>query len=531
MKRYLNNPLFCSLSAAICLWAGWPSSPIFPFLFLGMALFLRTAKLLIEEKAKGFRFFGILYLGLLLWNILCTWWIYYATLGGVLMAVFANAALMTIPFFIYRLATLAKVEKLSLLAFLLSWLGFEYIHHNWSLSWPWLTLGNALSKFPWVIQWYEYTGTAGGSLWVLALAVLIFKLFLATDAKKILALAALLIAPIFLSIFIGKKAEKNLLKNHEEIEVVVLQPNFNTFSQKSRSGEAFIPYEEQLQIMLAASKKELTLNTKFLVWPETAISGSNRESLFYRSEEYSVLKEFLSAYPNLSLVAGIDSYEICKNQENPTQFASFSEYVGFYEPYNAALLMSKDTMAFYHKSKFVPGAEQVPFAWLIKPIEILLGGVGFGHFFGQETQTPFAAVSGEKAAPGICYESIFGEHMSKFVANNAQLIFIITNDDWWHDTEGHRQHFDYARLRAIETRIPIARSANTGFSGFFDALGRDYEKTSYRENACIKKIISLPKAGKKTFYTSYGDYIGKTALYLTALLLVSFLVKRYTPKL
>ena len=232
MKALLNKPLFTSILAAFCLWAGWPSSPAFPLLFVGMAFFLRTAYVLVEQRASGFRYFGVLYVGLLLWNVLCTWWIYYATLGGVLMAVIANSALMTIPFFCYRLAIKAKVPKLAVFFFLLSWLGFEYIHHNWSLSWPWLTLGNALAKFPGIIQWYEYTGTAGGSFWVLMMAIVLFSII--SEFKKIQlgTLAALFVLPMLISVLIESQAKSRLEGNKKKIEVVVLQPNYNTFFLK-----------------------------------------------------------------------------------------------------------------------------------------------------------------------------------------------------------------------------------------------------------------------------------------------------------
>jgi apolipoprotein N-acyltransferase len=491
---------------------------------------LKTANILIEQEASSWRFFKVMYLGLLLWNVLCTWWIYYATLGGVLMAVIANSALMTIPFFCYRLSIKAKVPKLAAFFFLLSWMGFEYIHHNWSLSWPWLTLGNGLAKIPSIIQWYEFTGTGGGSLWILLLSLVVFSMLVKFKKSQVIFLVVLFIVPILISLTIRASVKSELAQNKKKVEVVALQPNFNTYTQKSRNGDYFIPYDEQLEHMISASEKMLSQETEFLVWPETAISGSNRESFFYRNGEYKTLKNFLIRYPNLTLVAGIDSYEICKDQENPTQFASYSDYVGYYEPYNAAIMMTKDSMAFYHKSKFVPGAEQVPFPWLIKPIELLLGGVGFGHFFGQEEQIPFESIHEYKAAPSICYESIFGEHMTQFVKNGADILFVLTNDDWWHDTEGHRQHFDFARMRAIENRISLVRSANTGFSGFIDALGEDSQKTIYRHEACIIEKVAVKKEPILTFYAKYGDYLGKTALYIAVLLLISLLVKRFTPK-
>jgi apolipoprotein N-acyltransferase len=530
MRDLFEKPLFWSILGALLLFAGWPSSPLFPLLFVGMACFLMAANLMILQKASSWKYFGVLFLGLLTWNITATWWIYHATLGGMIMAVVGNSILMSIPFVMMKLAHQVKIPKLALLSFVLSWLCYEYIHHNWSLTWPWLTLGNGLAKFPILIQWYEYTGTAGGSLWILLINAIIFSCIININKTKIILGAATIVLPVLVSLMIYKNRSGLLEMNKRNSEVVVLQPNLNTYTQKSRSGENFMPYEEQLQMMIEASKTQVSTTTEFLVWPETAISGSNRESQFKNDDIYKELKLFLSAYPKLTLIAGFDSYEICEDQNNPSEFASYHENVGYYEPYNTALMMNKDSVSFYHKSKFVPGAEQIPFPWLIEPIELILGGVGFGQFVGQAEQISFSNKDGIKVVPSICYESIFGEHTGKFVQNGAELIFVVTNDDWWHDTEGHRQHFDYARLRAIETRLSVARSANTGFSGFIDALGNVSQKTDYRENACIKRNLDLELIHDKTFYVNHGDYLGKTASYIMALLLLSFLVKRLTPK-
>ena len=527
MKKTLQNPYFLSFLGAFLLWAGWPSSYLFPLLFMGMAAFLLSAKQMIVRGFKGPKYFLVLFLGLLLWNVATTWWIKNATWSGMIMAVIGNTLLMYLPFLAYRWGHKAKVEKLAMLTFVSCWLAYEYLHHNWSLSWPWITLGNGMAKFPSLVQWYEYTGTGGGSLWILLANVLLFNMVDKSmfGKAKWTKLGLLIVLPMLVSFLVKfKYSDSNNDVPFQTSEVVVLQPNFNTYTQKSRWGADYIPLKEQCFRMIEASKTQLTQSTEFLVWPETAISGNHQESDFSNSTVFHMLHQFLLSYPNLTLVSGVDTYEFCTDQNNPTQYASYTSRGGHYEPYNASLMMTKDTIAFYHKSKFVPGAEQVPFPWLIKPLEMLLGGVGFGHYFGQEKQEPFVSSKGTKASSGICYESIYGEHMAEFVNNGAQIQFVITNDDWWHDTEGHRQHYDYARLRVIESRKPLARSGNTGFSGFFDILGNDTQKTDYRVDACIKQELQLNNY--VTYYSKHGDFIGRTAAFFSVCFLLSVLVKR-----
>ena len=135
----------------------------------------------------------------------------------------------------------------------------------------------------------------------------------------------------------------------------------------------------------------------------------------------------------------------------------------------------------------------------------------------QNERTVLNEKHGYKIAPAICYESVYGEFMSKYVHNGANLICIITNDGWWKKTPGHKQHMNYARLRAIETRTWVARSANTGISCFIDPYGNVIEPQPYDTNAAIK--LSVPIDNTKTFFVKYGDILSKTMVVISIFIL------------
>ena len=120
-----------------------------------------------------------------------------------------------------------------------------------------------------------------------------------------------------------------------------------------------------------------------------------------------------------------------------------------------------------------------------------------------------------KIAPAICYESIYGGFMRKFVKNGANVICVITNDGWWKNTPGHIQHFNYARLRAIENNCWVIRSANTGISAFINPNGQAYSPQPYGEMAVIKMDIPIQNQ-ELTFYSKYGDWLSYLMLVLTA---------------
>jgi apolipoprotein N-acyltransferase len=97
--------------------------------------------------------------------------------------------------------------------------------------------------------------------------------------------------------------------------------------------------------------------------------------------------------------------------------------------------------------------------------------------------------------------------MSKYIRRGANLICIITNDGWWGNTPGHRQHMNYARLRAIETRTWIARSANTGISCFIDPYGTVINPLPWDVADAIRLNISIREQDGQTFFVRYGDIL------------------------
>ena len=100
----------------------------------------------------------------------------------------------------------------------------------------------------------------------------------------------------------------------------------------------------------------------------------------------------------------------------------------------------------------------------------------------------------------ICYESIFGESISRSFQNRSQCLFIITNDGWWKDSPGYKQHLSYSRLRAIENRKNIVRSANTGVSAVINYKGEILESVEYGVEGFIKTKVGV---NEKKHFTCY----------------------------
>ena len=133
-----------------------------------------------------------------------------------------------------------------------------------------------------------------------------------------------------------------------------------------------------------------------------------------------------------------------------------------------------------------------------------------------------------KVAPVICYESIYGEYVTGYVSNGANLLAIITNDGWWNTSQGHKQHLSLAKLRAVETRKSISRSANTGISAFISPQGIITKTLAYGKKGALRGKVEIND--KLTFYTRYGDYIARLAIFITALLFLYAIAKKKLAK-
>jgi len=178
-----------SLLTGLLLGLSWPPSGFSPFLFIAWVPLWLVAKSCRNSNSNlnfksnsSLSLLGYVYLSLLVWNLSISWWIYFASPGGALAAWIENSLVMTMVFMLAHKLNVS-IEKYGKFPWLINanipfiavWIGFEYFHHNWDLSYPWLTLGNALAGNIKLIQWYEFTGVLGGSLWIL----LVNSLFMA----------------------------------------------------------------------------------------------------------------------------------------------------------------------------------------------------------------------------------------------------------------------------------------------------------------------------------------------------------------
>lgn len=521
------------ISAASLLYLSWP--PIhasFLSLFAFVPVFFMIDKLLAEKKSV-FKMSINIYIILALWNITTTWWIYNATAAGAIFALLVNALLMLIPFIFFIIMYKKGNTLLSYIAFISFYLAFEYWHLNWDLSWPWLTLGNCFAKMPYLVQWYEYTGVLGGSLWILLSSVLIFHALKNNTRKNISIATANLILPMILSFalyytYSADGTPINQTSKPTYVKVVVVQPNIDPYNEKFAGSPNHIPDALQMERLVSLTKEGLNKPTRpnvsstIVLWPETALPIYVDENILQQQKLLLSLDSF-ARKEHIMLVTGIDSYKFYGTTKGSVT-AKLSEFDGtnYYDTYNAAIALNgKPVHHVYHKSKLVPGVESLPYPEIFGGLTSNLGGIV--STLGYDTcTTTYYTQDSVGISPVICYESIFGDYVREFVLQGSDIIGIITNDGWWGNTPGHIQHWHYARLRAIENRKFVARAANTGISGFINARGDILEETKYWEKDVRTSLVQVNHS--TTFYTRHGDYIGWMSCLVSVLVLVAGII-------
>lgn len=524
MSRFYN--LFLAISSSLLLFLSWPVSPLTFLIFVAW-----IPLLWIESKVKSRKkFFGLVYVTMFIWNVSTTWWIWNASIPGALAAFFANSLIMCLPWIGYKIAKKRLGEKLGFVALIAFWMCFEYIHLlDWGLSWPWLTLGNSFATHPDWVQWYEYTGTSGGTLWILLSNVILFSLFKeyqlnGRSRRYFLTLAGWAIL-IVLPLFIHGHSNYEGTSDAPGQNIVIVQPNIDPYEKVSSATGSF---EAQLQTLISTSESEIDDNTALVIWPETAlytergIDEANLKDNFFLNPFWA----FLKRHPNISLFTGVESY---REFDHKTKYTV--EFSGkYFEAYNGSMLIdSAGPAGFYHKSMLVPGVETLP--WFLKFLSKWFDKFGgtTGGYAKQKERTVLNEKHGYKIAPAICYESVYGEFMSRYIRNGANLICIITNDGWWKKTPGHKQHMNYARLRAIESRTWVARSANTGISCFISPDGNVINARPYDTKTAIKLAVPVNDHAK-TFYVRFGDVLSKLMVVLSVGLLVWVVVLKIRKK-
>lgn len=527
----MKKNLLLALLSGILLGLAWPTYGFSLLLFIALIplLFVENNIRNNQNKKSGLKLFGLTYLTFLLFNAISTWWIWYATAFGMFFAIGVNALLMTLVFFTYHKVALKANSKISLFFLVVFWISFEKFHLNWDFSWPWLNLGNGFSLNHQWIQWYEYTGVFGGALWIwivnIGLFVSLKNYFENHETKKlikgIIFNIGIVVLGIYSSLYIYHTYSD---KSEGQANVIIIQPNIDPYTEKYN-----ISNMETAKNLIALAEENIDSTTNFIIAPETTFSAPVLQNTFITTPEYQLLENFTQVHKNINFIAGYTFYKQYKSNNQPTPSANKfrNSNDSWYDMFNAAAMINAyNNPSIYYKSKLVVGVELFPYQNFLKPLigESLINLGGSVSSLGTQEQRSVFNVKDFKVAPIICYESIYGSFVNNYVKNGAQFLAVITNDGWWQNSQGHKQHLMLSKLRSIENRRDLVRSANTGVSAIINQKGDIIQNLEYGTKGILKAHINLNN--QLTFYNKYGDYIARISQFLSILLLLTIFLGR-----
>lgn len=507
--------------------------------FIALISFLPLLMMDRIATLTGYRHFWIWhYISFVLWNAFTTFWVCNATVGGGLFAIFANAFQMSVIFGIFRFSKRHFGGVLPYILLMVMWIAWERAYFDVDISWPWLVLGNAFAGSIRSVQWYEYTGALGGSLWIWMSNLSVFGLLVALSdgswsmkfnmKAKVASIAGsivILTAPFAVSgIIYGSYDEKP-----DPMDVLIVQPNIDPYHKfeamtQAQQNAVFI---SQAEGALAGRKADSTATGPLLVLaPETFTNDVVTNDLNY-SRTLRLFDTFLKDYPGVNILFGASSHTYIDSAGRPSHTARQIRDGRWIESHNSAIMTDGNGHPeIFHKNKLVVAVEMTPYPAVFCPIDDMLGGV-MGRCIGQDSISVLHVRSlDDTVIPvgcAICYESVYGEYYTGYVRKGARAMTIITNDAWWGNTPGYRQHLRYASLRAIETRRSIARCANTGISAFIDQRGDILETSQWWKQAVMHGSINLND--DMTFFVRNGDITGRVCTFVFWLLTAALAVR------
>ncbi|MEQ8525780.1 apolipoprotein N-acyltransferase [Gracilimonas sp.] len=500
VKELLNNKWVISVLAGILLGLSFPPVNLS---FLSFPAFILLFYL--SDKCDSYKQVAYYsYAGFVVWNLIGTYWLMMASLGAGIAAILANSVLMTIPLCLAKFFS-QKSNSPILVALLqtAAWVSYEFLHHQWDLSWTWLSIGNAWSNFIGVIQYISFTGHLGITFWVVLSSALTYQVIKSKERNlAYVTLGVFLIFPIWSFLLFESETETG---NSDLTHVAIIQPNHDSYQEYGGMSDL----KEVIDSLFTLTSRTITPQTELIIWPENAIDGF----IFTNSRTALRIADSAKAW-NKNFVVGTGLYKTYSKDTDILYRGTLNSGKP-YNVFNAALFVDANgEISDYEKANLVPIVERIPFVETLNTMDVF-DWVDWGNIagFGKGSR-PDMIETDTFSTPGlVCYDSVYPSWIRKFVQKDASFLTIITNDGWWGDTSGHHQHFAYARLRAIEFDRWIARSANNGISGIIAPNGSIVQKTDYWVRTGF--IGTVQNLETQTIYTRFGNWLSLLCLMFT----------------
>lgn len=528
MQTFVQGPIQRALLSGVLLGIAFPQVSTGA---LGVLVFVAYVPLLLSLIDSGrqksrWSLIAWFYITFVVFHGLSNWWVCswqeqtdpYLFASGMALWLFH-------PFFLMMpLVALASIRRRlgagwMLVCTPLAIAGFEWLHGQTDASYPWLTVGYSLIHTPFA-QVADVVGVYGLSLMIgIVNALLLYILLLSRKG------ASLRSTVIVLSLFFFSWGAWGLSKsgpsvNSESISLMLVQPNENPWDKWGDTRA-----QVEMHQLLVDSARSDGWKPDLVVWSETAIPYTIRDPRFV--PEWEELRQWVDT-SEISLLTGFaDVMMYGPGQAPPSARHSRVDPTVRFDTFNAAMLISAGELGvpIHRKSMLTPFAERLPFAdQLTFAMSWIEWGVGISAWGKGQTRNPLPVIRrGDTIARVgtiICIESIYPEVARDLVDNGADVLCVITNDAWYNGTWGPEQHFDIARMRAIEQRRTVFRCANSGITGVIRPDGSDDPHPAIAPMSRGVALGSAQLSRARTLYSIIGDPLPIAGLICTIVVLL-----------
>lgn len=408
-----------------------------------------------------------------------TWWIANALLvdaakfGWLLpFSILGLSAVMSFWFMVFGLLVHSLRRRMNLLLFTALWVVIELMRSWGIFGFPWnLTGYMALASLPFA-QMASLVGVYGLSF-ILVLSGLMPLYWLGAAARGRRIASALVFVVVIGVIFLFGVERLKAPIATRDVGLRIVQPNIP--QQVKGTPDGVVLGMKRLEMLSAVAPKGHSPDVT--IWPESAYPFTVRDG-----DEISLPKIYGTLLTGAVRAEGV----------RPRV-----------KVWNTLLALKKPEgiLAAYDKSQLVPFGEFVPLRQILPLDKITPGDTDFSRGQGPTTLRvkdipPFSAL--------VCYEAIFPA-LAVNSSERPEWILNITNDAWYGFTAGPYQHFEMARMRAIEQALPLVRAANNGISAVIDARGMIVASMGLGGTGILD--TPLPVSYPANFYATYGTIL------------------------
>jgi apolipoprotein N-acyltransferase len=447
------------------------------------------------------------YIGLLYWLVYTMHTYGYLPIYQSVALLLVMAMYLSIFWGCFGWFTVANIHSPSQLWLLPTiWTALEYIRTYLLTGFPWGFLGHSQYKQIWIIQIADLIGVYGITFLLVSINIAMFMCFASflkyrwkgkfirfrTVFISILASGLMITATFYYGQY-RINAVNQSLKKAPKVKIALIQGNIDQSIKWDKSFQNFT-----IKRYNRLSHSSLSDKPQLIVWPETATP------FYFTYDKELTQKVMIGVKKNkAAFLIGSPSVTV-KN--------------GWVQYYNSAYLIDKSgtTIGKYDKVHLVPFGEYVPLKKYLAFAGKMVEQVGD---FRSGKKGNILHWKDKKLGLQICYEILFPDLSRAMVVNGADLLINITNDAWFGTTSAAYQNFAMAVFRAVENKRTLARSANTGISGFVDPAGRILATTPLFEEKVVTQ--SAPILKETTVYSRFGDIFASTCLSLMTIIVIS----------